>query len=138
MYSLECLDQKDKWVGCFGSLCIITKMQIIEMDKKVKFVDKFVDATSNRDRRANESIYSLVCDYCYPLVNFQKSFDGLYYDGINVNEYSGKPTEFDGLTWCCRKDCPRYHLIDKFLSKKDGYTKDYRGGNQKKMVTQTK
>jgi hypothetical protein len=99
-YALNSLERKDKWVGAFGNMCIATKEMFIYMDSRVKFLDKFMEYTSNRQRRVNESIFSLICHYCYPEVDFSKSLDGLYYDGFTVNSFSGTDTGFDNLTWC--------------------------------------
>lgn len=107
-YALDCMDNKNKWCGCFGNCCIITKTFLKQMNKEVNFVNLFVNNTSNRERRMNESIFALICHYCLPGVSFKNSYDGLYYDGYNVNIYSGQPTGFDNLTWCC---------INKYISK---------------------
>jgi hypothetical protein len=101
-YALEGLNKKETWVGCFGNLSIVTKEEILKMDKKVPFIDQFINSTGNRERRVNESIYSLICHFCYPDVDFSKSYDNLYFDGIHVNKYYGQPTGFGNLTWCFR------------------------------------
>jgi hypothetical protein len=44
-----------------------------------------------------------MCHYYFPQ-NYENAYDGLYYDGINVNEYSNKQTGFDDLKYCCRKE----------------------------------
>ena len=100
-YALDCLENKNKWSGCFGNCCIITKSFLMKMNKEVKFVDLFVNNTSNRERRMNESIFSIICHFCLPDVSFTNSYDGLYYDGYTVNIHSGQPSGFDNLEWCC-------------------------------------
>ena len=49
----------------------------------------------------NESIFSLICHYYVPQ-NYSDSYDGLYYDGFEVNKYRGLPTGFDYLYYCCK------------------------------------
>jgi hypothetical protein len=101
-YYIESLKNKNNWVGCFGNCCIITKKCLDFLNKNTNFVKKFINNTTNRERRMNESIFSLMCHYYFPQ-NYENAYDGLYYDGINVNEYSNKPTGFDNLKYCCRK-----------------------------------
>ncbi len=100
-YAINALNNKNIWVGCFGNCCIVTKDFIYKLNEKTNFVNKFMNYTSNRERRANESIFSLLCYYYFPQ-NYEQSYDGLYYDGINVNKYFNKPTEFDNLVYCCK------------------------------------
>lgn len=103
-FALYGMRNKDAWCGCFGNLCLISRDTLIWMNSKVPFIDKFIMSTDNRARRANESIFSLLCHFLFPQVDFSDSYDGLYFDGINTNEWMGKPTGFDNLVWCCRKD----------------------------------
>lgn len=100
-YSLDCLQNKNKWVGCFGNCCIVTKKAIEILNKNTKFVDKFIYNNTNRERRMNESIFSIICHYYLPQ-EYKNSYDGLYYDGINVNKYSNVKTGFDELKYCCK------------------------------------
>lgn len=106
-YAIHKLTNKNEWCGCFGSLCIIDKKSLYILNKNVNFIDKFINATSNRDRRVNESIFALICHYSFPNINFENSYDGLYYDGYkhggNINK-NGKYTGFDNLTWCAVHD----------------------------------
>ena len=97
------LNKKDNWCGCFGNCCITTKIFITEMNNKVNFINNFINCTNNRDRRVNESIFSLICHYYLKDINFEESYDGLYFDGYNTNTYSGEPTNYDNLTWCCKQ-----------------------------------
>jgi len=102
-YALHMLKNKHLWCGCFGSLCIINKNTISFLNDKTSFVDKFVNATSNRDRRANETIFSLICHFKYPNRDFEKSYDHLYYDGYvygGNSDMVGRDTGFDNLKWC--------------------------------------
>lgn len=102
-YAINKLNNKNEWCGSFGSCCIIDKITLNNLNNNVKFIDKFVKFSSNRDRRVNESIFSLICHFCFPEINFENSYDGLYFDGyihggnsamINTN------TGFDNLKWC--------------------------------------
>jgi hypothetical protein len=103
-YALNKLINKHEWVGCFGSLCIITKEALFKLNNTVNFIDIFIACTTNRNRRVNESIFSLICHYVYPEKDFANSFDGLYYDGYNVNKFNGTKTNFDNLVWCCKNN----------------------------------
>ncbi len=95
------IKDKNMWVGCFGIMCIITKDCITLLNNKYNFINKFNNYTSNRDRRAAESIFPLLCYNCFNY-DFHNSYDGLYYDGINVNKYNGIDTNFDGLKYIAR------------------------------------
>lgn len=101
-FALENMHDMNKWVGCFGSLCIIDKVHLNYMNSKVPFVDFFISSNSNRNRRANESIFALIAHYCFPNYSFQNSLDGLYYDGYTTNIYNGHDTSFDNLLWTCK------------------------------------
>jgi hypothetical protein len=103
IFALKNLSHMDKWSGCFGSLCIIDKETLLKLNKEVNFIDTFINSTSNRDRRANESIFALICHYVFPNIDFENSYDGLYYDGSDTFDFklSGTATGFDDLTWCC-------------------------------------
>ena len=90
-------------VWLFGSLCIIDKKTLITLNKNINFIDKFINSTSNRDRRANESIFSLICHFYFPEINFENSYDCLYFDGHDnggVRNMIDKDTGFDNLKWC--------------------------------------
>lgn len=102
-FALNGLENKNTWCGCLGNVCVIDRNTLLWMDSQVSFIDKFTKSTSNRNRRVNESIFPLICHYLFPGINFEDSYDGLYYDGYNPNEYLGHPTGFGNLTWCCRK-----------------------------------
>ena len=102
-FSLNGLKNKHLWVGSFGSLCIITKNYLKILNKDINFVEKFVTYSTNRNRRVNESIFSLLCHYKFPNINFEDSYDGLYYDGKKHGGKShliNKKTGFDNLVWC--------------------------------------
>ena len=107
-FALESLNSKNKWCCCFGNCCIIDRETLNYLNRQTNFINKFIESTSNRNRRVNETIFSLICYYCYPEINFYNSYDGLYYDGINENAESGTATGFDNLVWCCKR---------KYLSK---------------------
>lgn len=97
-YALDALSNKNTWVGCFGSCCIITKKGLEKLCKTIDFTNIFVNYTDNRQRRVNESIFSLLCHYTFPDINFEDSYDGLYYDGKTIKQE--RYTNFDGLKWC--------------------------------------
>jgi hypothetical protein len=102
-YVINKLKNKNEWCGCFGSLCIIDKKSLILLNNDIDFVDKFISSSSNRDRRANESIFALNCHFKYSNNNFEKSYDGLYYDGYTYGGDSkmvNRNTGFDNLKWC--------------------------------------
>lgn len=101
-FALHQMNNKHEWVGAFGSCVILSKNTLQQMNAIVPFVNKFVDATSNRDRRVNESIFSLIAKYCFPNKDFSNSMDGLYFDGYQTNQFANNPTGFDGLTWCAK------------------------------------
>ena len=100
-YALQSLINKNTWVGCFGNCCIITKKCVKFLNEKTNFSEKFINNNTNRERRVNESIFSLICHYYFPQ-NYQLSYDGLYYDGISVNIYANTETGFDNLKYCCK------------------------------------
>lgn len=102
-YAINKLENKDNWCGCFGSLCIIDKKSLRILNYNVNFIDKFISASSNRDRRVNESIFSLICHFKFPEKNFENSYDELYYNGYTYggdSEKVNKNTGFDNLKWC--------------------------------------
>lgn len=106
-FALNAMDRKETWVGCFGNLCIVTRECVRNMDSIVPFVDTFIRYKTNRNRRVNESIFSLICHYVYPHKDFEKSYDGLYFDGHlhgGYSYYMDKPTGFDNLQWCAVHD----------------------------------
>jgi hypothetical protein len=100
-YALYALDNKNIWCGCFGNCCIITKEYIKFLNEKSNFCEKFTYNNTNRERRMNESIFALLCHYYLPK-NYEDSYDGIYYDGINSNPFNSKPTGFYDLTYCCK------------------------------------
>lgn len=102
-FVLKMLINKHLWCGCFGSLCIIDKKTLLFLNEDISFVENFVNASSNRDRRVNETIFSLICHFKFPMKNFETSYDELYYDGQTHgghNELIGCNTGFDNLKWC--------------------------------------
>ena len=103
LYAKKKLKNKDDWCGSFGSCCIISKKYLKILNENVNFIDIFIEFNNNRLRRVNESIFSLICHYTFPNINFEKSLDGLYYDGITPPKNTNKLTNFDNLRWCCQK-----------------------------------
>jgi hypothetical protein len=96
------------WPGCFGCCCIITKTALEKMNSIVPFIDTFIKYSNRRYRCAAETIFSLLCHFCFPEIDFNNSYDGIYYDGFNINPYNGKHIKLDkldnldNLTWCAR------------------------------------
>lgn len=107
-WALNKLDNKSEWCGCFGSCCVITREVLQELDHKTSFIDKFIEHNYHSLKQVNESIFSLMCHYAYPTRNFEDSYDGIYWDGFNVNASANKSTGFDDLKWCC---------VNQFFSK---------------------
>lgn len=109
-WALYQLDHKYNWCGCFGNCCIITKEAVQFLNQKTNFANIFINNISNRERRANETIFSLICYYYMPLNDYIDSFDGLYYDGVNINEYRDLPIIINDtiFNYCCK---------NKYLSK---------------------
>ena len=103
-FCMEKLYKKNEWVGCFGNLCVLDKKTLNILDNKVKFIERFMKSVTNRNRRVNESIFSLICHYCFPTKNFEDSYDGLHFDGYNTNKYANTPTGFNNLYWCSVRD----------------------------------
>lgn len=103
-YASSKLYSKNDWVGCFGSCCIITKDILKEMNKKVPFVDKFIESNVRIMRCANESIFALIAHYCCPSKDFTISVDGIYWDGNpkHINKFNGISLGIDGLKWCAK------------------------------------
>jgi len=98
-FCINKLNKKNEWVGCFGSLCVLNKKTLKELNSKVNFTERFINSTSNRDRRANESIFSLISHYHFSNKYLEESYDGLHYDGYVSNKYAGLSTGFDNLKW---------------------------------------
>lgn len=80
-FALNYLKNKEKWVGCCGGMCVIDKKTVHLIENKVKFIDNFNKSITRRERMVNESIFSLLCYYCFPEVLFEDSYEGLYHDG---------------------------------------------------------
>jgi hypothetical protein len=97
-YALYMMNNKDKWVGCMGYKCIINKKCLINMNDIINFSDIFLKFNTRRERIVNESIFSIICHYIFPNINFENSYGGLYYDGFTDNIGAKKQTEFDNLT----------------------------------------
>lgn len=102
-YVINKLENKNEWCGSIGSCCIIDKKTLNILNNNINFVDTFIKYTSNRNRRVNESIFPLICHFSFPEINFENSYDGLYFDGYNHGgnrDKVGKNTGFDNLKWC--------------------------------------
>jgi hypothetical protein len=100
-YTIRALRNKKEWCGAFGACCVITKQCLEYMEKHTGFTNIFTKATTKRLRCVNESIFALVCHYCYPDIDFSNSINGLYYNGNNTPFKRNTPSGFDNLKWCC-------------------------------------
>lgn len=98
-YALDLMINKNKWVGCQGFMCIINKDSLIKMNNKINFNEIFLKFVTRIERVVNESIFSIICHYCYPDIDFSNSYDGLYYDGVYGPVRQGYETGFDNLKW---------------------------------------
>lgn len=85
-YCNSIYDKKSMWSGCFGCCCIINYDFLCELDKKTKIINLMSHMTSNRLRRAIESLFALACQFCLKK-EIHTSFDGLYYDGFTHNNF---------------------------------------------------
>lgn len=80
--------QKDKWVGVFGFTSVITHAFLCDMQHKTHFIDIIQLMSSNRNRRAAESLFPLACQFTLGS-EIHDSLDGLYYDGTYHNGWKG-------------------------------------------------
>lgn len=107
VWALDALKNKEKWVGCFGYMCIIKKKELFRMNQVVPFTHTFLTFSGRRHRIMNESVFSLICNYFYSHQQCIQSLDGLYFDG-NYGSIRGKdlPVEEnkDALIWCIKGD----------------------------------
>jgi hypothetical protein len=87
-YCKETYGKKELWSGCFGALCIITSTFLEELDDKTHIIELQLTMTTNRLRRAIESLFALACNYTLNTYIID-SYDGLYYDGIHGNNMNG-------------------------------------------------
>jgi hypothetical protein len=87
-YCKETYDKKELWSGCFGALCIITSTFLEELDDKTHIIELQLTMTTNRLRRAIETLFALACNYTLNTY-ITDSYDGLYYDGIRGNNMNG-------------------------------------------------
>ena len=87
-YALATYGHKNHWVGCFGCLCVISHSFLVHLDKETSILSVMRQMTTNRLRRAIESIFPLVCQYALGRV-INTSWDGLYYDGVYHNNFHG-------------------------------------------------
>lgn len=101
-FALNALQHKSTWCGSLGNCCMIDKETVLFMNNEINFANKFIAHTERRNRVVNESIFALICHFYFPEVDFRDSYDGLYYDGINLNSDHGRDTGFDNLTWCAK------------------------------------
>lgn len=106
-WALDATKNREKWVGCFGYMCIVKKRELQELNKVIPFAKTFTNFKGRRDRIINESIFSLICNYFYGKTLCEQSFDGLYYDGVNCYT-RGKNTYLEDtnypLYWCIKGD----------------------------------
>jgi hypothetical protein len=97
IFGLHMADDKHKWVGCMGYMCVINKECLIKMNLEIDFANIFLKFNTRRERVVNESIFSIICHYLLLNTNFEDSYDGLYYDGLRENSGSGKELGIDNL-----------------------------------------
>ena len=86
---INCIDKyykKDKWSGCFGCCCIISYEFLCILDNETDIINLMFNMTTNRLRRTIESLFSLACQFSLKK-EIHTSLDGLYYDGINHNNF---------------------------------------------------
>lgn len=95
-WALDSLKNKEKWVGCFGYMCIYKKKALRQMDQQIPFATTFLTFPGQRNRVINESIFSLICNYFYSVQHCIDSLDGLYYDGVKYTA-RGKHTPIEGI-----------------------------------------
>lgn len=76
-YALDIYFQKNRWSGCFGCCCVVTHNFLNKLDSDTGIIDIMLQMTSNRLRRAIESIFSLACQYSLNK-EIHYGFDGLY------------------------------------------------------------
>lgn len=87
-YCKDIYFNKDKWCGCFGTCCIITHDFLLDLDARTNIINIESFMTSNRLRRAIESLFALACQYVTQRT-MEDGYDGLYYDGIVGNNLEG-------------------------------------------------
>lgn len=106
-WALDAMKNKDKWVGCFGYMCIVKKWALRKLDEEIPFAKKFLKFAGRRDRIINESVFSLICNYKYSVEKCIETFDGLYFDGYYCSlRDNDKPVENieDELRWISKGD----------------------------------
>lgn len=103
-WALQALDNKQSWCGCFGNCCLITKNTVELLNNNTDFANIFINNTSNRDRRVNESIFALLCHYFLQDIKYTESYNDIYYDGYTVNKYRGTEIIIDNykLYYCAK------------------------------------
>lgn len=106
-WALDSLKNKEKYVGCFGLMCVLKKQSLRKLNETVPFINKFMEFSTRMERVINEDIFSLICNYFYSMQHCIQSYDGLYFDPIE-NYYRSKHTPVygieDPLTWSCKGD----------------------------------
>ena len=88
-YALNIYAKKNEWSGCFGCLTIMDYDFMLKLNKDTGIIDLLLNMNDNRLRRVAESIFALSCQYVLGDEVFEKSYDGLYYDGINPQRGKG-------------------------------------------------
>ena len=106
-WALDAMKNKEKWVGCFGYMCIIKKKALNHMNRIIPFTKTFLKFCGRSDRIINESVFSLICNYFYSVQHCIKSLDGLYFNGYQ-NSIRGFHTPVeeidDPLIWSIKSD----------------------------------
>lgn len=98
-FAYDLLIHKYKWHGCMGLCYITNKKTITYMNDILPFIDIFLNKNTIRNRVCCESIFSIICYYIFKDEKFEESYDGLYYDGINLNKYAWVPVGYDNLVY---------------------------------------
>lgn len=96
-FALHMADNKHKWVGCMGFMCVINKECLIKMNSVINFANIYLKFNTRRERIVNESTFSIICHYLLSNTNFEDSYDGLYYDGFVDNPGARKELDADDL-----------------------------------------
>lgn len=111
-FAKDMYHQKDKWSGCFGCLSVVNYSFLEELNNKTDIIDILPMMNNNRLRRAAESVFALACLYVLGQEVFEKAYDGIYYDGINIPNGRGYLKASDiglgdydvTIEQCCKND----------------------------------
>ena len=102
-YFKQIYSNKDKWVGCFGLMCIISHDFLCQLEQKTQFCKLASFITDRRRRCAAESIFAIACQFTAQTTTPFSSYDGLYYDGNNYHN-NFKTKTFEKLVYLREHD----------------------------------